>query len=251
MNFISTGYQNDINKHYKPITDVKAEMELIRLAKANSKAATEALVCSQLKTVLTIARQYKNSLLELDDLMSAGILGIYKAIEKFEFEKETRFITYASNWIKAEIASEVHNDELIRHPANVLVEIRKQEKAIRKGEIKESDVEILKYVVRSFGEPTNSQNDKNTIQDHLGILDEDLIKVDNMVGVDKILLVIDDLYGEASQERRIFELMFGLNGEDIHTLDEVGKIVGLTRERIRQIKEKTCEAIQKRLKIQI
>lgn len=246
---ISTGYQNDINKHYKPITDVKAEMELIRLAKANSKAAADALVCSQLKTILTIARQYRNSLLEMDDLMTVGVMGIYRAIEKFEFEKETRFITYASNWIKAEIAAEVHNDELIRHPANVLVEIRKQEKAIRNGEIQESDAEILKYVVRSFGEPTNSQNENDTIQDHLGIVDEDLSKVNNMVGVDKVLSTIDDLYGKESKERQIFELLFGLNGEDSHTLDEVGKIVNLTRERVRQIKEKACEAIQKRLKV--
>jgi RNA polymerase sigma factor (sigma-70 family) len=247
---ISKRYQDDINKHYKPITDVAMEKEYIRLAKAKSKSAADVLVYSQLKTVLSIARQYKNSLLEMDDLMTIGIVGIYKAIEKFEFEKETRFITYASSWIKAEISAEVHNNDLIRHPANVLIDIRKQEKAIRNGEIKESDVEILKYVVRSFGEPTTFQS-KNTIQDYLGSIDEDLSKVDNMIGVDKILLTIDDLYGEKSKERKIFELLFGLNGEDIHTLDEVGKIIGLTKERIRQIKEKACDTIQKRLKIQI
>jgi len=248
---ISQKYQNDINKHYKPITDSLEEKEYIRLAKLKNKVAADALVCSQLKTILTIARQYKNTSLAMDDLMAIGVLGIYKAIEKFEFEKETRFITYASNWIKATISAEVHENDMIHHPANVLIEIRKQEKAIRNGELQESDAEILKYVMKSFGEPTNSQNENNTIQDKLGILDEDLSKVDSMVGVDKVLLTIDVLFGKESKERKIFELMFGLNGEDRHTLDEVGKILNLTRERVRQIKEKACEAVQKRLKIQV
>lgn len=248
---ISQKYQNDINKHYKPITDSLKEKEYIRLAKLKNKAAMDILVCSQLKTILNIARMYKNSPLEMDDLMTVGVIGIYKAIEKFEFERETRFITYASNWIRAEITAEVHNNDLIKHPANVLIEIRKQEKAIRNGEIKESDVEILKYIMRSFGEPINSNDTSHTIQDYIGIDDEGLSKVDSMFGVDKILLIIDDLYGKNSKERTIFELLFGLNGEDTHTLDEVGNTLDLTKERIRQIKEKVCEAVQKRLKIQI
>lgn len=261
MTPISERFQKDINKNYKPIESAAEEMEYIKRAKSGDKRAADTLVFSQLKTVLAIAGYYKNSKFDMDDLMTIGTMGIYTAIEKFEFDRKCRFITYATPWIKAEIAAAVHDNDTIRLPANVIQQIKKQEKAILSGELQESDAEILKYVVKSFGEPSFAENaSDHTMEDTLGIRDEDLSQVENMVGVDKILITIDDIYAEKgedgeiiepSRERVIYEMLFGINGNDEHTLDEVGQKFGLTRERIRQIKEKVSRDIQKRLKITV
>lgn len=183
------------------------EEELFQRYRENDIDARNKIIESNLKFVFNIAKKYKGKGLEMCDLISEGNIGLLKALDKFDETRGIKFITYAVWWIRQSI----------------------QEAIQKKGE-------------NTYIEDTPSCGDLN-----IGILDdEEDGEIDNNNGeyndnyeviTDDMKALLSEMLGKLpSRNRTIMEMYFGLNGHDECTLDEIGRTLNLSKERIRQLK---------------
>ena len=211
-------YVNDFNDcikaYYKTIKNFKHkdkddEIELLKLAKTDIKYRNIILE-SNLKFVFSVAKKYKGHGVDMEDLISEGNLGLIKAIEKFDIEKDVKFISYAIFWVKAYMLN-----------------------LINKVKTKNSN-EIV------FDEPYEVLEDENKlfnteIEEHI-----DTVETHNRIKIQKLMSVLDD------RERAILELYFGLNGDDM-TLDDIGEMLNISKERVRQCKVNAIRKMREEL----
>jgi RNA polymerase primary sigma factor len=264
MNKKFTNFETDdsIAKYFKEVRKSvlltpEQEVNLAKRIKEGDAKATEELVSANLKFVVSIAKEYQNQGLPLCDLISEGNYGLIKAASRFDHNRGFRFISYAVWWIKQSIIQGLNdNARVVRLPANIINKITKLNKEISRfendnerepvfGEILKGDSQIAATL--SFPRATSLNQLINEDGDELiELIPAESIDVDELEITEKIkdeltktLAILDD------RERMIIESYFGIDTEcESMTLEAIGEKYGLTKERIRQIKEKAIRKLR-------
>lgn len=211
-------YYDELKK-YKPITRAK-EKELIRKAKNGDIDAQNEILTSNLRFVFNIAGRYKGNGAAISDLISEGNLGLIKAIQKFDPDKNVKFISYAVWWVRNAM------QEFIKKRQTYLA-VEKEEdslnSAVTEHRLTDDDDE---YIIRA--DVVLSDEEDEEIRE----LHENQKRI-----VDKLLASLSD------RERYIVERYYGICGKE-KNLEEIGKEIGITKERVRQIKEESLKKLR-------
>jgi RNA polymerase primary sigma factor len=235
------------------------EVELAKRIKQGDQAALEKLTKANLRFVVSVSKQYQNQGLTLPDLINEGNLGLIKAAQRFDETRGFKFISYAVWWIRQSILQALaEQSRIVRLPLNKIGTINKINKTFSKleqefereptaGEISdllEMNEQDVKESMRSTGRHVSMDAPLSTSDDGSGILYDLMISDDNPSPEHE--LIIDSLRREieralttlTAREADVLRCFFGLDGKAAMTLEEIGEKFDLTRERVRQIKEK-------------
>ncbi|HEX2959250.1 MAG TPA: RNA polymerase sigma factor RpoD/SigA [Chitinispirillaceae bacterium] len=239
------------------------EAQLAVKIKVGDKKALEKLIKANLRFVVSVARNYQNQGLPLGELISEGNLGLIQAAKRFDEKRNFKFISYAVWWIRQAILRALADrSRITRVPLNRIGIIHKvgrtqsrleqkfrrmptMEEIAQELGLAESDVlEIQKIGNRYLSLDTPVQADDSSelidlLQDeNQEMPDTRLIEMSMQEGISKILDTLND------REKSVLKLYFGVGEDTPHTLDEIGKRLHLTRERVRQIKEKAIHRLK-------
>jgi RNA polymerase primary sigma factor len=258
-----------------PMLTPDQEADLAIKAVNGDEAAAEKLVKSNLRFVISVAKQYATDKINLEDLVNEGNIGLIKAVEKFDPNKGYKFISFAVWWVRKIIMEYVSNyGKTVRIPANRINELSKlnkyiasvEQKTCHKADIQEvisefgkelsvDDLSLLdglnNFSIDSLDREIGSEEGGGTSVSDL-MYDEDDNKTDYLLGETDIKSEINAALSTLKpRNKKIMEMLFGLNGYHPMTLQEVGDEVGLTREMIRQVKEKSLKAMSQNKRIQL
>ena len=260
--YVNFDVEDNISKYFKDvrksvILTPSEEVEIAKKIKEGDDKAIELLVKSNLKFVISIAKEYQGQGLSLSDLINEGNYGLIKAAMKFDHEKGFRFISYAVWWIRQAILQSLNdNARIVRLPANVINKLTYLKKKIAEfeflnerepvfGEIlgKDNEVMDLLYFPKcvSLNETINEEGDELIELIPSQDDDDNQLEIDDKVKAElnKTLEILDE------REREIIENYFGINTHcEPMTLEAIGGKYGLTKERIRQIKEKAIRKLR-------
>jgi RNA polymerase primary sigma factor len=250
-----------------PLLSSEEELEVAKkIYEGQSEIARKVLINANLRLVVSIAKKYIGRGLSFLDLIQEGNMGLIKATEKFDYTKGYKFSTYATWWIQQSITRAIADKaRIIRLPIHLIESINKIKKATmdlttklgripNKQEIADEmgiSVSKLTSIIKStqstisIDTPTGQKDDSNKIIDY--IVDESTIAPDNIVSQESMLEDIKNMLDQLSQkERDVLILRFGLNNDgNKKTLDEIGSIYGVSRERIRQIENRAISKLKK------
>ena len=232
----------------------KQEQQLGKRVMAGDEQARQQMIESNLRLVISIGKRYMHRGFPFSDIVEEGNLGLIKAVEKFNYKRGFRFSTYASWWIRQYIERGIINQgKLVRLPVHVVERLNRylgkveqlvqelgreplaQEVAV-KMKTSEAEVLDLKQLVRttcSLDSPINDRTDtflRDVIEDPAGLSPDET--ADGVRRRAELIAWVKEL---PEKEQTVIVSRFGLNGDEAKTLEEIGREMGLTRERVRQI----------------
>lgn len=254
-------YLEEISRY--PLIDRAEEARLASQARGGCEAALDKLVRSNLRFVVTVAKKYRHQGVPLQDLVNEGNLGLLRAARKFDERKGIKFITYAVWWIRQAILQAIaEQSRIVRVPVNravALHRIGRRKSSLRQDLGREPTLdeladgmdlsqEVLDATLAlsqshlSLDAPAGP-GDENSLLDYLPDQlsprpDEQVFESALMEMLNTALATIED------REARVLRLYYGLDGEEPKTLEEIGKVLNVTRERVRQIKEKALARLR-------
>jgi RNA polymerase primary sigma factor len=239
------------------------EVDLAQRIRENDQLALEKLTKANLRFVVSVAKQYQNQGLSLGDLINEGNLGLIKAAQRFDETRGFKFISYAVWWIRQSILQALaEQSRIVRLPLNRVGSLNKISKTFseleQKFEREPSPEELAEVLEVSTSEIVDTlkisgrhvsmdapfvQGEDNTLLD---VLENDLdVTPDNELMNDSLRKEVQRALSTLTQrEADVIALYFGLNGEHPMTLEEIGEKFDLTRERVRQIKEKAIRRLR-------
>ena len=256
-------YLREIGK--VPLLKSEEEIQLAKKSERGDKEAKRKLIEANLRLVVSIAKRFTGKSLSLLDLIQEGNIGLFRAVEKFDYRKGYKFSTYATWWIRQAITRALADQSrTIRIPVHMVETIKKfkqierqliqdlgreplpEEIAAEMGESLDKILHIIKISQDTISIETSvgEDDEDSTLEDF--IEDVRTVTPDRVAALqllrDYVKEVIKDL---TPREQKILEMRFGLIDGVAHTLEEVGQEFDVTRERIRQIEAKALEKIQK------
>ncbi len=245
-------YLNEIG--YSPLLSAEEEIYFARKSLKGDEGARRRMIESNLRLVVKISRRYINRGLSLLDLIEEGNLGLIRAVEKFDPEKGFRFSTYATWWIRQNIERAIMNQtRTIRLPIHVVKELNVYLRASRELSQKLDHEPSFQEIADLLERPVEDVERLMTLNDHISSVDTpmsleseksmletvgDASQSDpcSVLQEDDLMQNLDEWLDELSiKHREVLTRRFGLRGHSVGTLEDVGKEIGLTRERVRQI----------------
>ena len=247
---------------HEELISIEEEVELAQRIKKGDKEALERLTKANLRFVVSVAKQYQNQGLSLPDLINEGNLGLIKAAEKFDETRGFKFISYAVWWIRQSILQAIaEQSRIVRLPLNQVGSVNRINRILNKFEQENERRPSVDEIADKVDLPEDKIVDamkapnKHISVDAPFIEGEDNSLLDVLPNADSPMadneLVMESLRAEISsalnvlneRERNIIEAFFGINQPEM-TLEEIGDKYGLTRERVRQIKEKAIRRLR-------
>lgn len=254
-------YLHEIGK--VQLISAEEEVVLAKKIRQGDEKALGQLINANLRFVVSVAKQYQNQGLSLPDLINEGNLGLIKAAQRFDETRGFKFISYAVWWIRQSILQALAEQaRIVRLPLNKIGSVNKVNNTFSKLEQKfqreptsEEIAEILDMAPKDVKEALKVSNrhvsmdaplkpdEENTLYDVL--LASDNLSPDADLLDDSLRREIErSLSTLSAREADIIKLYYGLNGEPPYSLEEIGKLFNLTRERVRQIKEKAIKRLK-------
>lgn len=256
-------YLKEIEEY--PMLSAKEEVELAKAIIDSSEEAKEKFINANYRLVVSIAKRYRKESVDMLDLIQAGNIGLIKAVEKYDYKKGFKFSTYATWWIKQSITRYIDDCEnTIRIPVHLhqrinFVKRKKQELANvlqREPNIEElaevCELEVDKVLdilkkdknIVSLDTPIKEDEDSCLVEfipsdAHFGDVVIHEVEQNNLrEKIDEVLTGLSD------QEQQVLRMRFGFDDDTPKTLEEIGKVFGVTRERIRQIEAKAIRKLR-------
>lgn len=247
---------------HEELISAEEEVELARRIKTGDRKALEKLTKANLRFVVSVAKQYQNQGLSLPDLINEGNIGLLKAAEKFDETRGFKFISYAVWWIRQSILQAIaEQGRVVRLPLNQVDSVNRINKVLSKFEQEnerrpsvdeiadktdlphEKIEDVLKVNTRQVSvDAPMADGDGTSMIDFMqsdsdSSTDEELLKESLRAEIASALSVLND------RERNVIEAFYGINQPEC-TMEEIGKKYGLTRERVRQIREKAIRRLK-------
>ncbi len=253
-------YLQEIGK--EALISAEEEVELAQQIRKGDKKALERLTRANLRFVVSVAKQYQNQGLSLPDLINEGNLGLLKAAERFDETRGFKFISYAVWWIRQSILQAIsEQSRIVRLPLNQVGSVNKINREINRFEQANERRPSIEEIAEKIDLPEDKIDEAMSINGHHISVDapfvdgEDNSLLDIMPNSDSPMadmsLVAESLKAEIQnalsvlneRERNVIEASYGINCPEL-TLEEIGEKFGLTRERVRQIKEKAIRKLR-------
>ena len=251
---------------HEELISVEEEVELAQRIRKGDRKALEKLTKANLRFVVSVAKQYQNQGLSLPDLINEGNVGLIKAAEKFDETRGFKFISYAVWWIRQSILQAIaKQSRIVRLPLNQVGSVNKINRALNKFEQENERHPSIEEIADRIDLPEEkiidamkingkhisvdapfAEGEDNSLLDIMPntespTADERLVSESLRDEISRVLLLLNE------RERMIIEAFFGINQQDM-TLEEIGDKFGLTRERVRQIKEKAIRRLRNNTK---
>jgi RNA polymerase primary sigma factor len=246
-----------------PLLNAQQEVELAKRVEAGDEEAVQTLIRSNLRLVVHVAKRYLNRGMPLQDLIQEGNFGLMRAVQKYDWRRGFRFSTYATWWIRQAITRSIADKaRVIRLPVHIQDRVREMNNAwealsrqLGRGPadaelaehmgLKVDDLHKLRNALPepiSIYRPVGEEGDEELagfVEDRNSISPEDTAS-ERLMKAD-ILSILDTLL---PREKEILVLRYGLADDQPHTLEEVGRIMGLTRERVRQLEARALKKLR-------
>lgn len=253
-------YLQEIGK--EELLTVDEEVELAQRIRKGDRKALDRLTKANLRFVVSVAKQYQNQGLSLPDLINEGNVGLIKAAEKFDETRGFKFISYAVWWIRQNILQAIaEQSRIVRLPLNQVGSMNKINRMLNKFEQENERRPSIEEIAEETDIPTDKIDDamKTTgrhvsvdapfsegedgglldvlVNDNTPMADQQLVQESLKAEINSVLQSLNE------RERNVIEAFYGINRPEM-TLDEIGTLYGLTRERARQIKEKAIRRLR-------
>lgn len=253
-------YLQEIGK--EELLTVDEEVELAQRIRKGDRKALDRLTKANLRFVVSVAKQYQNQGLSLPDLINEGNVGLIKAAEKFDETRGFKFISYAVWWIRQNILQAIaEQSRIVRLPLNQVGSMNKINRMLNKFEQENERRPSIEEIAEETDIPTDKIDDamKTTgrhvsvdapfsegedgglldvlVNDNTPMADQQLVQESLKAEINSVLQSLNE------RERNVIEAFYGINRPEM-TLDEIGTKYGLTRERVRQIKEKAIRRLR-------
>ena len=254
-------YMKEISK--KPRLTFEEEQELGKRMAAGDEEARGQMIEANLKLVVAMGKHYINRGLQFEDIIEEGNLGLIKAVEKFQYQRGFKFSTYASWWIRQSIERAILNQtKIIRLPVHMAEFIRSYMRAFRKLSQSLGREPCVEEIAVKMSKDIDQVR-------HIALVARETLSLETLIGdqadetlnevlADKHALSPESLSDGISRrkcidawlsrlpagERNVIEMRYGLNGDDPMTLALIGKKLGITRERVRQIENQAIKRLK-------